>query len=197
MFMKRIAFYFICAATFWGCSSPVKDNNGQIEYNETIKTILERRSVRSYTPEAIPPDTLDLIVKAAMAAPTGLDKRPWEFIVLDNKDDVYKYFQATGNERFETAPAAIIVCGNTDISDLWYIDCSCAAQNLLLAAHSMGLGAVFTAGFPIKGRMDAITEHFKLPENIVPLCAIPIGHPELDGKPKNKYDKSKIHINAW
>lgn len=176
-----------------GCKSEIKEP----ERNLPIENIMDRRSVREFTSEPISADTLDILVRAAMAAPTGLDLRPWEFIVLDNAEDVYKFYEATGNDRFMTAPAAVIICGNTSESNLWYIDCACAAENLLLASHSMGLGSVFTAAYPVEERMKSITDFFGLPENIVPLCAIPVGHPKYDSHPKDKYNPKKIHLNAW
>jgi len=194
--MKRTIIMLSTLATLFGingCTQKSEDNNR----NFAIENIMDRRSVREFTSEPISTDTLDILVRAAMAAPTGLDKRPWEFIVLDNKDDVYKFYEATGNDRFKTAPAAIIICGNTKESSLWYIDCACAAENLLLASHSMGLGSVFTAAFPIEERMKPITEFFSLPEEIIPICAIPVGHPLHDSHPKNKYNPNKIHHNVW
>ena len=194
--MKKTVLILSILSTMIGVYA-CKTGSEEPQRNFAIDNIMDRRSVREFTTEPISADTLDILVRAAMAAPTGLDKRPWEFIVLDNSADVYKFYEATGNDRFKTAPAAVIICGNTQESSLWYIDCACAAENLLLASHSMGLGSVFTAAFPVEERMKSISDFFSLPENIVPLCAIPVGHPLLDTHPKNKYTPNKIHTNKW
>ena len=92
---------------------------------------------------------------------------------------------------------AIIVCGDSARSFYWYLDCSAAAQNILLAAESMGLGAVWTAAYPYEDRMEVVRKYTHLPENILPLCVIPFGYPATKEQPKQKYDEKKIHYNQY
>ena len=92
---------------------------------------------------------------------------------------------------------AIIVCGDSARSFYWYLDCSAAAQNILLAAESMGLGAVWTAAYPYEDRMEVVRKYPPLPENILPLCVIPFGYPATKEQPKQKYDEKKIHYNQY
>ena len=75
-------------------------------------------------------------------------------------------------QNVDTSPYAIIVCGDSARSFYWYLDCSAAAQNILLAAESMGLGAVWTAAYPYEDRMEVVRKYTHLPENILPLCVI-------------------------
>ena len=82
-------------------------------------------------------------------------------------------------------------------SSYWYLDCSAAAQNILLAAESMGLGAVWTAAYPYEDRMEVVRKYTNLPENILPLCVIPFGYPATKEQPKQKYDEKKIHYNQY
>lgn len=167
--------------------------------NQTLETMFNRKSVRKYTAQPVEKEKLDLLVRAGMAAPSARDRRPWEFIVvtdrglLDTMGDglpLARMLKETGQ--------AIVVCGDTvKSSNAWYLDCSAAAQNVLLAAESMGLGAVWTAAFPYPDRMKVVREALNLPDNILPLTVIPIGYPQGVEKPKDKYDEKQIHYNGW
>ena len=165
---------------------------GEVKMNETTKTIFNRKSVRNYVETTITPETLEFLVKAGMAAPTAMDRRPWEFIIINDK--------ATMAEK---AGFAIVVAGNIEKqaggkdSTFWIMDCSAAVENILLAAESIGLGAVWTAVYPSTERMKPVTEFLGLPANIVPLAFIPIGKSAGTDKPKDKFDKSRIHWNHW
>lgn len=170
--------------------------------NSTLETIHSRVSVRSYTEQPVSEEDLLTLVKAAMAAPSGKDVRPWEFIVLRDRKKLDTLAEALPYAKMLAgATAAIVVCGNNDISNggsfYWYLDCSAAAQNILLAAQSLGLGAVWTAAYPYQERMIPVKRTLKLPENIMPLCVIPIGYPRKEHKPKDKYNPDKIHFDGY
>ena len=141
---------------------------------------------------------IDTLLRAAMAAPSGMDKRPWEFVVIDKREVLDSLAAGLSNARMlARAPLAIIVCGNEKKSSYWYLDCSAAAQNVLVTACSLGLGAVWTAAYPYEDRMNVIRSCVYLPEDVKPLCVIPVGYPGKDFSPKNKWDESRIHYNAW
>jgi len=166
--------------------------------NPTLETIFQRKSVRSYTERPVSLDTLTILVKAGMAAPTGMNKQPWDFVVVYGKEAMSKLAEKMpGNRMLKEAQAAIAVVGNPDVSKFWYEDCSAATQNILLAAESMGLGAVWTAGYPIEERMNQIAEALSIPLPYRPLCLIPIGYPKGPQSPKDKWKESKMHINGW
>jgi nitroreductase len=94
--------------------------------------------------------------------------------------------------------AAIVVCADTKISELyWDVDCAAAAQNILLAAEAFGLGAVWTAVYPQKERVLFVKRILHLPDSITPLNVIPIGYPTGIDKPKDKYKPQRVHINGW
>jgi nitroreductase len=172
--------------------------------NETLKTIFSRKSVRKYKNEPIEKDKIILLVKAGMAAPSAVDKRPWDFIVVTDKkilkelSDKLPYAKMTQN-----AAVAIIVCGNIEKqyqgkdSVFWIMDCSAATENILIAAESLGLGAVWTAVYPEKERINSVKKILNIPENVIPLNVIPIGIPLSTEMPKNKYDPSQLHFNKW
>lgn len=170
-----------------------------------LENILSRKSVRSYTEQPVNRAQLDTLVRAAMAAPSGRDMRPWKFVVVEDRTSLdslrvrLPYAKMLGE-----AQAAIIVCGDLGVTDdegkpstNWTFDCSAATENLLLAAEVMGLGAVWTGVHPYEERVEAVKAALGLPENIVPLNVIPIGYPKGDPQPKDKFDAANIHYNHW
>jgi len=172
--------------------------------NETLKTIMNRKSVRSYQAAPISKEQLELIVKAGMAAPTAVDKRPWEFVVITDRALLKQLAEALPYAKMaEQAAAAILVAGDLDRqhggreADYWMVDCAAAAENILLAVESLGLGAVWTAVYPEQERIEAVRELLDVPSGVVPLALIPIGAPGGDQKPKDKWDPRRLHWNGW
>lgn len=161
--------------------------------------ILQRTSVREYiTDKPIEQGKIDTLLRAAMAAPSGMDRRPWEFVVVNKREILDSLAANLSNARMLAhAPLAVIVCGNERTSSYWYLDCAAAAQNILLTACSLGLGAVWTAAFPYEDRMDVIRSCVCLPGDVKPLCIIPIGYPAKESVPKDKWNESRIHYNCW
>lgn len=170
-----------------------------------MQNILSRKSVRAYTDQPVSRAQIDTLLRAAMAAPTGRDMRPWKFIVIDDKEMLKTLAeQLPYAKMLPEAQAAVLVCGDLSVTDdkgnpsgNWMFDCSAATENLLLAAESMGLGAVWTAVYPYNERLRPVTEVMQLPDYIVPLNVIPIGYPKGNPQPKNKYDADNIHYNGW
>ncbi len=173
-------------------------SNAIFAQNSVFENIFNRKSVRSYTEQQVSLDDLKLLVKAGMAAPSGMNRQPWEFVIIHGKEEMAALSQKLPNNRMlKEAQAAIVVAGNPQTSHYWYLDCSAATQNILLAAESMGLGAVWTAGYPGVERMKAISDAVGIPEPYLPLCLIPIGYPKGEQTPKDKWKQEKLHINKW
>lgn len=170
-----------------------------------LQNIHARKSVRSYTDRAVTPEQIDTLLRAAMAAPSGRDMRPWHFVVIDESATMHKLSEALPYaQMLKEAPVAIVVCGDTGLLDAqgnpgrnWPFDCSAATQNLLLAVEAMGLGAVWTGVYPYEDRTAAVKEALALPDHIVPLNVVPVGYPKGETKPKEKYDPTHIHKNGW
>lgn len=184
------------------CSSLWADNKNLT--NPTLETIFQRKSVRHFAPGTITKEQMEMLVRAGMAAPTAMDKRPWEFIVITDKNVLNQLAAALPHAKMAAqAEAGIIVLGdmtkenNDPTSVFWVMDCSAATENILLAAESMKLGAVWTALYPDKGRIEAARKVLKFPDNKIPLNFIPIGIPTGVDKPKDKYNKDQIHWNKW
>lgn len=166
-----------------------------------IGNIMTRTSVRQYTDRQISADTLETLLKAGMAAPTAVNKQPWAFVVTTGRDALDSL--ATLQPRLQTAAAAITVCGDMTRAiegegrDFWVQDCSAATENILLAAHALGLGAVWTGVYPIAERVDNVSRALALPDSVVPMCIIAVGYPVADQEPKDKWDPSKVHYQRW
>lgn len=179
-------------------------NNTNSMKNEAIDNIMTRVSVREFTGEKISEAQLDTLLRAAMAAPSALNKQPWAFIVVTDEAKIAALGEALPYSRCSNKPAvAIIPCGDLtkaipgEMADFWINDVSAATQNLLLAAHSMGLGAVWTGLHPGMNRVKMVQEMLDLPEYIVPLCVVPVGVPAEQPAVKDKYKPENIHYNGW
>lgn len=166
---------------------------------ELIKTIFARRSIRKYTAERVSEKDVKTILKAAMAAPSSSNRRPWHFVVvtarqtLDKLAKVHPY----GKMLYE-APLCIAVCGDKTVSPrYWVQDCSAAAENLLLAAAALGLGAVWLGVHPRESRVGPIRKVLKIPDNVVPLNLISVGHPAEEKEPRTQYDELRVHHERW
>lgn len=167
--------------------------------SEIISTILSRRSIRKYSAELVGEKDVRSLLEAAMAAPSAFNRKPWYFVVvterkkLDELADKHPY----GKMLFE-APLCIAVCGDPEISKRhWVQDCSAATENLLLAAVGLGLGAVWLGVHPSEEREAEIRKALGLPEAIVPLNLISIGHPAEKKEPRTQYDEARVHREHW
>lgn len=194
--MKTVAcLAFAAVLSLVGCASPSGKNADQ---NLVLENILARKSVRQYTSRPVESEKTDLLLRAGMAAPSGSDKRPWSFVVVQDRARLDSMAARLPYAKMLTkAPMAIVVCGDTLRSALWEQDCCAVTENILLAAESMGLGAVWTAAYPYPERVAVVRRYTGLPENVVPLCVVPVGYPEGKQSPKDKYDASKIYYEQW
>ena len=200
--MKKF-FSFLCliaaiVVAMSACSSTKEEIGTSETGNAALDNIFARKSVRTYLNKGVEKEKIDLMLRAGMAAPSGKDVRPWEFIVVSDRAKLDSMAAALPYAKMLTqARNAIIVCGDSVRSSYWYLDCSAAAQNILLAAESLGLGAVWTAAYPYEDRMQVVRKYTNLPDNILPLCVIPFGYPATKENPKQKFDEKKIHYNQY
>ena len=171
--------------------------------NETLNTICSRRSVRSFTGEAVSNETLTRILRAAMAAPSAVNIQPWAFVAVTNRQTLDQLCAVLPYAKMlDKAGAAIVVCGIPDKDEVfskeyWITDCSAASENILLAVHALGLGAVWTAVYSDKQRIAAVRKILDIPGNIIPLNVIPIGVPKDKGKVIDKFKEENIHWEKW
>jgi nitroreductase len=168
---------------------------------EAMDNIFNRRSIRQYTSEHVPDETIELLLKAGMYAPSAVNKQPWEFIVFRNRETMQRIIAVHPNaSMLLRASAAILVCWDEQRQhDTGYgpVDCAAATQNILLAAHSMGLGAVWVGIYPRQQRMEAVGQIFSLPYHIHGFSIIALGFPAEKKSHPNRFDKLKIHLEKW
>jgi nitroreductase len=171
---------------------------------DALNVIYTRLSVRRFTGEKIRREDLMAMLRAGMSAPSAVNVQPWAFIVVTDRVTLDKLCEALPYAKMlDKAGAAIIVCGVPEKDDTyakkyWVMDCSLASGNILLAAHALGYGAVWTAAYAEKDRMGSVRQILSIPENIIPLNVIPIGVPaNKDEKPKDKFRQENIHWEKW
>lgn len=168
-----------------------------------IENIMTRSSIRQFTDQPIANDTLDQIVKAGMAAPSAVNAQPWAFIVVTEKEVLDSLNNVHPYSNLKTATAAIIVCGDMSKAmegegrEYWVQDCSAATENILLAAHAYGLGAVWCGVYPVEERVNDVKAVLGIPEGIIPLNIITMGYPAENPEPKDKYKPENIHFQKW
>jgi len=170
---------------------------------DAINCILTRRSVRKYKTKEVSDKLVEKLLSCAMQAPSGANEQAWEFIVVKDKELLAKipkinFFSGMAKK----APLVIISCINqkTELAffkGLGIQDVSAATENLLLSAHALGLGAVWTAIYPNEEKVRKTRELFKLPEYIIPLAIVPIGYPDEKLKPVKRYNEKKVHYEKW
>ena len=198
MIMKMNNLLVVTLILFVMSACGLKKEENKFQTRDALETIFARKSVRKYLPKPVEKEKLDILLKAGMAAPRGEDVRPWEFLVITDRVVLDSMAAALPYAKMlKDAPMAIVVCGDTTRSSYWYLDCSAATQNILLAAEALGLGAVWTATYPYPERMEVVRKYVVLPEQINSLCVIPVGYPALPHSPKNKWDEAKVHYNKW
>jgi len=169
---------------------------------ETIEALLTRRSVREFVKEkAVSKEQLELLFKAAMQAPSAHNYQPWHFIRIDDRKllDAIAEAHPYGKMLYQ-APLAVAVCGDKSKEpDEGYLalDCAAATENLLLAVHAQGLGGVWIAVYPKEERIRQISQLLHLPEKIVPISLVAIGHPAQKNPPVSRFKPGRIHKNQW
>lgn len=166
---------------------------------ELIQTIFSRRSIRSFTAQLVKGEQVTTLLKAAMAAPSASNLKPWHFVVATERETLDSLAEAHpfGKMLFQ-APLAIAVCGDAAISvQYWVQDCSAATENLLLAATALGLGSVWLGVYPKEERIKVVRDILGIPESVIPLNLIPIGYPDESKEPRTQYDATRAHTECW
>jgi nitroreductase len=168
---------------------------------DAIKAIMTRRSIRSYTGKKVSEEQIRTILEAAMAAPSAVNEQPWHFIVIKEKEVLSRISEVSPYAKMaKDASVAVVVCADLSLEKSKgraVQDCCISAENILLAAHALGLGAVWTALYPDEERVENAKKLFDIPKNVIPLCIIPIGYPAEEKNPENRFKKERVHSEKW
>lgn len=215
--MKKTVLWAVALLSLILTSMSCSNNGGaaapETEKNAVLQNILNRKSVRKYTGRELSEEQIETLLRAGMAAPSGMNVQPWSFVVVTDREVAARLVSGRVNSMYTEAPCLIVVCGETTVmrrprgesdaepvaveNDNWTADCAAVTENILLAAESMGLGAVWTAAYPYEDRYGLIKEVLGLPDNVLPYAVVPVGYPAEDPAPKDKWKPEKIHRNRW
>ncbi|HET9056725.1 MAG TPA: nitroreductase family protein [Chitinophagaceae bacterium] len=171
--------------------------------NDTLVIIQQRKSVRNFTGQLVSKEDVNKILHAAMAAPAAVHMLPWKFIVITDKLKLRTLAdQLPFAKMLPKAGTAIVVCAVPEEAALHskefaILDCTCASENILLAAEALGLGAVWTAVYPNEELMKFVRAELNIPSKVIPLNIIPVGYPTGEDVAEDKYDAGNIHLEKW
>jgi len=167
----------------------------------TIEAIMTRRSVRNYTARSVDEEVVNKLLAAAMHAPSAGNQQPWCFIVVDDPVMLKEVPSFSPYAAMcARAPLGILVCADLALEKhqgLWVQDCSAATENLLLAAHELGLGAVWTAVYPREERMLGFRALLNLPDQVMPFSFVVLGYPDKVPPRQDRLKPDRIHRNGW
>ena len=171
----------------------------------TLDAILTRRSVRHFTEQPVPEETIRAILKAGMSGPTCVNARDWSFLVVTDRAKLSAMADANGRPAAPLREAAfgILVCGDLTrafppAKDYWVVDGAIAGQNMILAAWALGIGSVWLGTWPQMDRVKAQSALFGLPETQVPHSVIAFGYPaERPDRPCPDWEEDRIHFEKW
>jgi nitroreductase len=162
-----------------------------------LNAIYARRSIRKFVQDKpVERNKLETLLKAAMAAPSACNIQPWDFIIIEDKESIGE-IQENMDEYARYNPTVIIVvCGNNEFipwKGYGIIDCACAMENIMIAAHAIGLGTVCIGGFDQK----KVKEQLEIPENIEAIGMLYVGYPGEEKKPRTKYLEEAVHWGKY
>lgn len=169
--------------------------------NPVVEAILSRRSIRRYRPDLVSEGLVEALLESAMAAPSAGNQQAWQFVVVTDRKLLdlvpschpYAYM-------LPEAPLAVVVCADlTQVVNegFWPQDCAAATENLLLAAHALGLGAVWLGVHPREERISGLRHLLGIPDHVVPVSLVAIGHPAESKAPARRYSPGRVHRNGW
>ena len=168
-----------------------------------IDNLYARRSIRSFTSEPVSQDQIDTLLRAAMAAPSAGNRKPWHFVVVTDAGVRAALAQAHPHAAsIAQAPLGLVPCGDPALGfpgrpEYWVQDLSAATENVLLAATGMGLGSVWCGVYPVPERVQAVRRILGIPEEVTPFALVVVGHPAEQKEPRTQYDPQRVHRDRW
>ena len=169
-----------------------------MEFQELVQ---KRQSTRKYLDAKVDNALVTRCLEAARLAPSACNSQPWHFVVVDDRATLDRIAAEHPYAKMAAdAPLAIVVCGDLDAEktkSFWVQDCSAATQNLMLAGRALGIGSVWCGLHPVEDRVAPIRRILGLPDNIIPLSLVVMGHPAQDFSEADRYQEAKVHHNHW
>ncbi|MGY5881320.1 MAG: nitroreductase family protein [Candidatus Thorarchaeota archaeon] len=167
-----------------------------------LEAIYTRRSIRKFTLKEIPKDDVTKILKAGMCAPTAGNQRPWQFIVIQEREMFDKFIEAYpyAEKMLPDVPVAIMVCFDKNrekYENRWQLDCANATLSMLLAAHMLGYGGLWLEVYPMEERIKQIQQSFGIPDTVIPIALVTVGHKAEEKPPVDRFEDALIHYDRW
>jgi nitroreductase len=168
---------------------------------DVLEAIRTRRSIRKFQKKSVPEEVVQKLLAAAMQAPSARNQQPWHFIVIDDRallDQVPSFMPNASMAAH--APLGILICGDIELelsAGYWVVDCAAAVENLLLAAHGLELGAVWTGVYPREPRMEGLRKLLHLPKNVMAHSLVLLGYPGEQVPPIDRYQADRVRRNQW
>jgi nitroreductase len=168
---------------------------------DTLTAIHTRRSIRRYLDKPISEELVEKLLATAMQSPSARNQQPWQFVVIDDRALLAEIPTFMPNAAMAAkAPLAILVCGDLELEKsegYWVVDCAAATENMLLAAHALGLGACWCGVYPREHRMEGLRQRIGLPKNVIAHSLVVIGHPAEQVGAEDRYRADRVHRNRW
>ena len=168
---------------------------------DVLEAIFTRRSIRKFTGDPVTDQELETVLRAGFHAPSAHNYKPWEFIVIRDKSTFERIASFHPYAKMlPQAEVAIIICGDVkkqEMTGFLVEDCAAATENMLLAAHGTGLGAVWCGLYPEEALTTGMKEVCKLPEEMIPVGMVVLGHKGEEKKVYDKFDQTKLHYEVW
>ncbi len=168
---------------------------------DELNHLLDRRSIRRYGDQKIDNEVITKLLTAAMYAPSAVNRQPWHFVVIDSREVMEGIMEVHPHAAMlSTASHAVVVCGDLTLQHddgYWVVDCGAATQNLLLAAHSLGLGSCWVGLHPREHRKAALSRLLGLPDHVQPFALVALGYPQEKKPRPDRFHPGKVKYNGW
>jgi nitroreductase len=159
--------------------------------------IYARRSIRQFVQgKPVEREKLEMLLRAAMAAPSACNIQPWDFIVVEDKEKVREIQDGIEQYANYDPTVIIVICGNNEFipwKDHGIVDCACAMENIMIAAPAIGLGTVCIGGFDRR----KVKQQLAIPEEIEAVGMLYVGYPDEVKQPRSKYVKEAVHWGQY
>lgn len=166
-----------------------------------MSIINNRYSIRTFSDKNVEDEKIIKILESAMLAPSSKNKKPWQFIVLNDKELINEFSDFHPNWKvLKNVNKGIIVCGDLSCDERerhTLMACSASSQNILLRCIELGLESVWLGIYPDEIRSQWIKSKLNTPDNIIPISLIAIGYSDDTKKITREMDNTKIHFNKW